>query len=419
MATPAPKILVPTRVSEDKRAREEEAARQRRVENGLSILTMWILGHMIQQHRCDFHIGKDCYPVIAVFSTYTNLAESGIQFDRDDEQFLRDFEEEFKREYITNNVEFQEGLKCRELWESFLKTLWASEGFARFAAKFAAKIVLNCFKKPDGAELKISDNLPLLENLTKFLKFVSMHPTLTQQMSSFYASSGLSVQEKTDILFGAKREQHLKHQLKLKDLKLKDCERKLKEEQQMTKNLQAMLKQEQEDMRRLIEQNEVIQQELDALKLALERAGNGNVRVATCLVCMSPDNGKCGMMLTPCCGQPFCELCFETTKKTQGRQNPPCPNCRQPIQNILVRITDSNPIYRRGELKHMISVGTTVDPADFLDEITEAPIPKPDRTLSVYEKLFESLEDQPSAGGGAAMSKPHHRREPPAPRADA
>jgi hypothetical protein len=109
-----------------------------------------------------------------------------------------------------------------------------------------------------------------------------------------------------------------------------------------------MLKQEQEDMRRLIEQNEVIQQELDALKLALERAGNGNVRVATCLVCMSQDDGKCGMKLTPCCGQPFCEPCFETIKKTQGRQNPPCPNCRHPIQNGLVRITDSHPIYRRG-----------------------------------------------------------------------
>jgi hypothetical protein len=419
MATPAPKIFVPTCVSEDKRAREEEAARQRNVENGLSIITMWILAHMIQQHRCDFHIGKDCYPVIAVFSTYTNLAESGIQFDDSDQQFLRDFEEGFKREYITNNVKFQEGLNCRELWKSFLKTLWASEGFARFAVKFAAKIVLNCFKKPDGAELKISDNLFLLDKLTKFLKNLLMRPTLTQQMSSFYTSSGLTDREKTQLLYAGKQEDHLKHQLKLNGLKLRDCERKLKEEQKRTESLQAMLKQEQGDMRRLIEQNEVIQQELDALKLALERAGNGNVRVATCLVCMSQDDGKCGMKLTPCCGQPFCEPCFETIKKTQGRQNPPCPNCRHPIQNGLVRITDSHPIYRRGELKHMISVGTTVDLTDFLDEITEAPIPKPDRTLSVYEKLFESLEDQPSASGGAAMSKPHHRREPPAPRADA
>jgi hypothetical protein len=58
-----------------------------------------------------------------------------------------------------------------------------------------------------------------------------------------------------------------------------------------------------------------------------------------------------------------------------------------------------------------------VNLADFIEEITEAPIP--DRTLSFYEKLFGSLEDQPSAGGGAAMSKPHHRREPPAARADA
>jgi len=408
MATPASKILVPTRDSEEKRAREEEAAQQRMEQNGRSILTMWIIGHMIQQHRWNFYLAKECYPVIAVFSTFTNLAESGIQFDEFDLQFLRDFEEEFKREYLTNNVQFQDGSSCRDLWKRFLEAFWVSDGFARFEAKFAAKIVLPSFKKPDGAMLTISDNLFLLETLTKFLKHLSMRPTLTQQMSSFYASSGLTDREKAHLLYARKKEDHLKHQLALKSNKLSFSERKLKEEQQRTNFLQAMLDREQENMRRLIEENESMQQELDALKLAIERARN--IKVAMCPVCMTLDNGRCGMKLTPCCGQPLCESCFNQTKTPQ-RPNPPCPNCRRSIQNGLVPITDSHPIYQRVEPKRTICVETMVDPADFLESAIGGPaidpIPKPARKPSIYGNLLGCVKEKPSAGGGgAAMPKP-------------
>jgi hypothetical protein len=422
MATPKSLMLVPTRDSEEKRAREQEAAHQRMEKNGRSILTIWIIGHMIQQHRWDFHLAKECYLIIAVFSTFTNLAESGIQFDRDDEQFLHDFEEEFKREYLKNNVQFQEGRTCRELWKRFLEAFWTSDGFARFEAKFAAKIVLPSFKKPDGAMLTISDVLFLLENLTKFLKHLSMGPTtLTQKMSSFYLSPGLTDSEKIDLVFSRKRENDLKHQLALKNSKLSSSERKLKAEQQRTKSLQAMLEREQEDVRRLIEQNESMQHELDALKLAVQRAGN--VKIATCPVCMTQDNGRCGMKIS-LCGHPLCESCFEQMKSTQGRQNPNCPTCRNPILNGLGPITDSHPIYQRVEPKRMTSVETMVDPVDFLEAAIGGPaidpIPKPSRKPSIYAQLFGSPEDQPSAGGGgAARPNPLQKRGPPAARADA
>ena len=208
MATSTPKILIPTRdLSEEKRAREEEAAQQRMEQNGRSILTMWIIGHIIQHHLKDFSLTVKCYGIIAVFSTFTNLAESGIQFDEFDLQFLCDFELKFKWEYLTNNDQFQEGLNCRDLWKRFLEAFWKSDGFARFEEKFAAKIVLPSFKKPDGAMLTISDNLYLLEKLTKYLKYLSMHPTLKQLMSRFYLSSGLSYYEKAKLLdFGKKNE---------------------------------------------------------------------------------------------------------------------------------------------------------------------------------------------------------------------
>jgi hypothetical protein len=409
MATPASKILVPTRDSEQKRAREEEAAQQRMEENGRSILTMWIIGHMIQQHRWDFHLAKECYPVIAVFSTFTNLSESGIEFDEFDRQFLRDFEEGFKREYLTNNVRFHESLNCRELWKRFLEAFWISDGFARFEAKFAAKIVLPSFKKLDGAMLTLSDNLFFLDKLTKFVKHLSMRPTLTQQMSSFYASPGLTDCEKTRLLYGQKREEHFKHQLMSYGSKLTDCERKLIQEQQRTKSFQAMLDREQDQARQMIEQRVIMQHEIEALNLTIQRTGNA--KITTCPVCITPDNGKCGMKLTPCCGQPLCESCFETTKRTQGRQNPTCPNCRHPIQNGLVPITDSHPLVKRFEPKRTICVSTMVDPADFLEAEIGGPaidpIPKPAQKLSIYAQLLGSVKEKPSAGGGgAAMPKP-------------
>ena len=408
MATPASKILVPTRDSEEKRAREEEAAVQRMDENGRSILTMWIIGHMIQRHHSDFQIGKKCYSIIAVFSKLTNLSESGIQFDEADLEFLGNFEEEYKLKYLRNNVQFQEELNCRELWKRFLEAFWISDGFARFEAKFAAKIVLPSFKKLDGAMLTLSDNLFFLEKLTKFLKHLSMRPTLTQQMSSFYASSGLTEREKTQLLYVGKKEDHLKHQLMIKGSKLTDCERKLKEEQQRTKSLQAMLDREQDQMRQMIEKTETIQHELEALKLAFERAGN--VKIATCPVCMMPDNGRCGMKLA-LCGHPLCESCFETIKRTQQRENPSCPTCRKPIQNGLGPITDSHPCFLRVEPRKMVCVATMVDPADFLEAEIGGPaidpIPKPAWKPSIYAQLLGSVKEKPCAGGGgAAMPKP-------------
>jgi hypothetical protein len=128
-------------------------------------------------------------------------------------------------------------------------------------------------------------------------------------------------------------------------------------------------------------------------------------------------------MMLSLCGHPLCESCFETIKRMQQIDNPNCPTCRKPIQNGLGPITDNHPIYQRVEPKKKVCVETMVDQADFLEEITEAPaidpIPKPDREPSLYEKLFGSLEYQPSAGGGAARLKPDHRREPPAARGDA
>jgi hypothetical protein len=418
MAT-QPKILIPTcdREEKERRAREEEAAQQRMVENGRSILTFWIIGYIIQLHRRDFHLAIDCFKIIPLFAEFTNLAESGIQFDDSDYQFLGDFEQEFKREYLTNNFVFEHEVNCRDRWKKFfLENFWISNGFIRFEEKFAALIVLPSSKKTDGAMLTISDNLWRLDKLTMFLKHLSMQPNLMQLMSSFYASSGLTDRERKDLVFLEKKDTNLKHQIKVRDSKLKDCEMKLKECEQRNKNLQEMLDRDQDQTRRMIEKIETMQHEIEALNLAIQRARN--VKIASCPVCMMPDNGRCGMKITPCCGQPLCESCFETMKITQGRQNPPCPNCRCSIQIGLVPITDSHPIYLRVEPRKMVSISTMVQSADFIDADFGGPaiepIPNPPQEQSesakklsdFWSQIMLSKNGKPCAGGGgAAMSK--------------
>jgi hypothetical protein len=421
MATPSSKILVPNRDKEEKRAQEEERAQQRMDENGRSILTMWITGHMIQQHRHDFILAKECYSVIAVFCTFTNLAESGIEFDEADKQFLRDFAEDYKRNHLTNNLEFHEDFNCRDLWKSFLEALWTSDGFARFEVKFAAKIILPSFKKSDGAMLTISDNLFLLDKLTKFFKHLSMDPTLPQQMSSFYTSSGLSVVEKEKLLFSGRQEDHMKHQLKIASAKLTRANDQLKEATKRGDFLQLLLEREQIQSKYLLEQIASLQSELDAHKIALRKYLDA--RPAECIICQTLYTNKTSMKSTSCCGTIICDSCYEDLKRNTRQDNPRCPQCRDCTRqnDTLVRIIESHPTIRRLEV---CDAETTTDPEVFLEaqiggpEIEPILTPKPSRPPSIYAQLMDG-QARAGGAGGAAMPKPPQQRGPPAARADA
>jgi len=409
---------MPTRVSEEKRARDEEAAQQRMEQNGRSILTMWIVGHMIQQHRCDFHLAKECYPIKAVFSTFTNLAESGIEFDEFDLQFLRDFEEGFKREYIKNNVQFQEGVNCRELWKRFLEAFWTSDGFARFEGKFVAKIVLPFFKKPDGAMLTISDNLFLLDKLTKFLKNLSMGPTLPQQMSTFYASSGLTNREKTELLCSEKKQSCLKHQLKITSAKLTRANDQLKEQTMRGDFLQSLLEREQSHLRKILEQIASLESELDAYKKALKKYRDA--RPAECIICQSLYTTQTSMKKTSCCGTIICDQCYDQLKMHTQQDNPICPQCRKKTRQdkTLVPIIDCDPGAPRIDVRN---VETTFDLDVSHQSAIDGPeigsIPKPLRPPSIYAQLMDS-QARAVGGGGAEMSKSLQKLDQPVARAD-
>jgi hypothetical protein len=419
MAKPG-SIKIPTRKSEEKLAREEDDAHQRMDENGRSILTMWMFGHVIQHNRQDFQLSKESITIIATFGTLTNQTGSGLDLTEDDMQILRDFAEEIKREYLHNNVEVHWGFNCRDLWKSFLQAYWTSDGFLRFEAKFALKLILPSFKRDDGAILMLSDNLFLLDKLTKFLKELSMLPTLAQRMSSFYASSGLTAIEKAKLLFSGRQEDHMKHQLKIANMKLTCANDALKEATKRSDFLQPLLEREQVQSKDLLEQIASLQSELDAHKIALRKYLDA--RPAECIICQTLYTNKTSMKSTSCCGTIICDSCYEDLKRHTRQDNPRCPQCRNCTRqnDTLVRILDSHPTIRRLEV---CDAETTTDPEVFLEAQIGGPeiepIPKPSRPPSIYAQLLGDQAPAAAGGGGAARPNPPHRRDPPAARRDA
>jgi hypothetical protein len=335
-------------------------------------------------------------------------------------QILRDFAEEIKREYLHNNVEVHWGFNCRDLWKSFLQAYWTSDGFLRFEAKFALKLILPSFKRDDGAILMLSDNLFLLEKLTKFLKELSMLPTLAQRMSSFYASSGLTAIEKAKLLFSGRQEDHMKHQLKIANMKLTCANDALKEATKRSDFLQPLLEREQVQSKDLLEQIASLQSELDAHKTALRKYLDA--RPAECIICQTLYTNKTSMKSTSCCGTIICDSCYEDLKRHTRQDNPRCPQCRNCTRqnDTLVRILDSHPTIRRLEV---CDAETTTDPEVFLEAQIGGPeiepIPKPSRPPSIYAQLLGDQAPAAAGGGGAARPNPPHRRGPPAARRDA
>jgi hypothetical protein len=418
---------VPTRESDAKRAREADAAAQRLEEHGRSILTMWMIGHVIQHNRPDFQLSKESITIIATFSNFTNQTGSGLDLTEDDMQILRDFAEEIKREYFHNNVEVHEGFNCRDLWKSFLQAYWTSDGFLRFEAKFAPKLVLPFFKRDDGATLVLSDNLFLLDKLTKFLKELSMLPTLTQRMSSFYASSGLTVIEKAKLLFSGKQEDHMKHQLKIAAMKLTRANDELKEAKEKAVFLQMLYERMLVQNQDYADQIDSMQKEIEASRIAIEKLSCDSLPM--CNVCNELYIGKASQLkIAGCCGNLLCSSCFDQIKKINYARHgdtPPCPCCRGSVI-CLVPIIDDHPTIRNVGRKLKANAETSTDPDVFLEAqiggLEIEPIPKPSRPPSIYAQL---LGDQAPAGGGAgggagaARPNPPYRRGPPAARGDA
>ena len=93
----------------------------------------------------------------------------------------------------------------------------------------------------------------------------------------------------------------------------------------------------------------------------------------------------------------------------------------------LVPIIDDHPTIRNVGRKLKANAETSFDQDVSLEAQIGGPeiesISKPSRPPSIYAQLMQDQlsagQARASAGGGAAMPKPHHRRDPPAARGDA
>ena len=422
-------VKIPTLESETKRAREEDAAHQRLNENGRSILTMWMLGHVIQHNQQDFQLSKESITVIAKFGNFTNQTGSGLDLTEDDIQILHDFAEEIKRKYFHNNVEVHEGFNCRDLWKTFLQAYWTSDGFLRFEAKFATNLVLPFFKRDDGATLVLSDNLFLLDKLTKFLKELSMLPTVYQLMSRFYASSGLTAIEKAKLLWSGRQEDHMNHQLKIASAKLKTANDALKEAKEKDDFLQMLYEKMRVQNQDYADQIDSMQKEIKASRIAIEKLSCDSLPM--CNVCNELYIGKSSpLKIAGCCGNLLCSSCFDRIKTINYARHgdtPPCPSCRAPVI-CIVPIIDDHPTIRNVGRKLKANAETTTDQDIFLEAQIGGPeiepIPKPSRPPSIYAQLLGDQRSDGQAraaagGGGAARPNPPYRRGHPATRGDA
>jgi len=432
MATPASKLMLPTQFH------EQQLAAERATENGRVIFTMWLIVNLIERSFRDFHLTDTCKLILAKFSNLTYLDDMKISFDQADNDFLDIFANEFKHQYLSNNVEHHE-TPCRELWKSYFTKLWRSSNFLKIEMKFATMIVLPRVTMHDGNIFSISDNLRLFEELTKFMKAIELKPSSTQRFISIYNSAGLTGPEKDNLLFSGKKIADIKHQKDVLAGKLtkaketvKQASFNLADERKRGNFLQQLLEREQEQSKDFIEKINELQKEVDALVIALKKYLDA--RPAECIICQTLYTSKTSMKSTSCCGTIICDSCYEDLKRHTQQDNPRCPTCRGNTRQDLelVRIPDSHPTIRRLQV---CDAETTTDPEDFLAaviggpefELFPIPIPnqKPSYPLSIYAQLLGDQRSDGQAcaggggGGGGAMSKPNHRRDPPAARGDA
>ena len=61
---------------------------ERTVQNGRSILSMWLIARLIVKNPQDFFIQKTCKIILAKFKKFTNLCEKSLSFDEQDQIFL-------------------------------------------------------------------------------------------------------------------------------------------------------------------------------------------------------------------------------------------------------------------------------------------------------------------------------------------
>jgi hypothetical protein len=400
----------------------EEISR-RPIQNGRSIITMWLSTRLISRNLSDFYLQKPCKLILAKFKKFTNLGEKKLIFDEEDQIFLDKFTQDFKGACVSFNV-VRHHSDSRKMWEIFFTELWESRGFIEFEQKYAGRILIPQAMMDDGNMLSISDNLYFLEELCSFSSELKLAPSETQVISSLYDLSGLTASEKDKLLRDGKKMADYKHQKDKIAAKLTAAESAIEAHNRFFRIQEVESKKEKSMFQRLLDFHQTKNADLEAqiaeLKMNLEAAKQelgkeGVDAIPICHICQEVTIAGSQTKILGCCGYPIHAKCFEDMCIAHQPHRPPCPQCRERREERyqFTPLTRNHPLLRHQTAKEKKEFSISVCEADFLEGIIGGdkiePILREERKLSIYEQMVRSSalpkRDKTHAGGGGAAAR--------------
>lgn len=379
---------------------------QRAIENIRAVLTVWLLVIANIRFPDDFLIPKKNSKILAIFAPYTNLADQPSDLDEEDRNVVR----ALLRFLLTEKPD----------WEDFFPRFWESEDFLQFERKFAERLVIPRVPITDCNFLSILDNIDLFPKLCKFANELRQRPTLSQQVSQKYQSTGFSAEETKELLMktkrcdDAERDKNVfakkcaalksKHDamvielqtfgnvLKSKD----DVLAKLMQEIQISRKTQQQLFEKRDGRAPLTvemeEMNLRIQELEEDLVACKHQLGKKSVdEIPICAICMCVFSDLSETKTAFCCGQPIHKSCGISHIQKFGQR---CPYCRS-NKFDLSTVCEHHPTI--SQPKPRVQFCVQVDESDFFQEIrSEQPdSPKvPESQFKVPESQFKVPEEQ-------------------------
>lgn len=158
---------------------------QRTWQNANSILTIYMIVSFKAKNPAGFLISKKNSEILSIFKSYTNLAGSPIDLQKENLEVL-----------MHRFLQFMKSQKTQNDWREFFQSFWADEIFIRFQEKYAERLIIARAPTTHGNLLSIEDNIELFQKLCKFANELRPSPTQSQLVSQIYQSAGLSPEEK-------------------------------------------------------------------------------------------------------------------------------------------------------------------------------------------------------------------------------
>lgn len=367
---------------------------QRALQNLNSILTIYMIVSFKAKNPAKFLIPKKNSEILGIFKSYTNLAGSPIDLQKENIEVL-----------MHRFLQFMKSRKNQNDWKEFFQSFWADEIFIRFQEKYAERLIFVRAPTTHGNSLSIEDNVELFQKLCSFVNELRPSPTQSQLVSQIYQSAGLSPEEKGELLKSTKE----LDDYKIKCQKLAEKNGKLLAETHTTRDIIRTLKDlldRSNDQRGQIcapvcapvpvsEDASELRVELSVCERELRKLKAEPPKCCICL-CTFPKLNE--TFLTKCCLYPMHLNCLENCKKL-GMS---CPQCRKSPREFkpIGPLSANHPTIPQPIEK--IDVGTQCESEKF--SYVDAPVlPKeleiPERQIRLLQRILAA------GGGGSAASK--------------